>query len=99
MYNLVEGSKGLYIWVVAFGTSSSLTLQFLGLAGSKTSKLIYTYLSIYVSTHLSIYPSMSVYSDFLPQLALTGNAMPFAKMFVDQFTYWAVSINTLYLFR
>lgn len=32
------------------------------------------------------------------RLALTGNGMPFAKMFVDQFTYWAISINTLYLF-
>ena len=32
------------------------------------------------------------------QLALQGNSMSLAKMFVDQFTYWAAGINTIYLF-
>ncbi len=32
------------------------------------------------------------------QLALQGNSMSLAKMFVDQFTYWAAGINAIYLF-
>ncbi|XP_003384042.1 PREDICTED: protein SYM1-like [Amphimedon queenslandica] len=32
------------------------------------------------------------------RLALTGTRMAFLKMFFDQFTYWAISINTIYLF-
>ncbi|XP_064404738.1 uncharacterized protein LOC135349981 [Halichondria panicea] len=32
------------------------------------------------------------------KLALQGNSMSLAKMFVDQFTYWAAGINTIYLF-
>ena len=33
------------------------------------------------------------------QLALQGPRMPFVKMFIDQFTYWAAGINCIYVYR
>jgi protein Mpv17 len=48
-------------------------------------------------------PLAHVHFNFLEyvavkRLALTGTKMAFLKMFIDQFTYWAPGINSVYLF-
>ena len=52
-----------------------------------------------VRQKLKLYCQLFTRSSSMIQLAFTGTKMALSKMFIDQFTYWTIGINIVYLFR